>query len=147
MRLISSLILLAGFSRPLSSLPSSPSLSRRAQQCGQYQSTTTGPYTLLTNGWGMFSIIAPGKTRIGSSSIGWSSGTGSQCSEINSVSAGNILAWDTTWSWANGPNQVKSYTNVQTNIAKKPLGQYTSMPTSWSWRLVSTLSNFPPLLH
>lgn len=56
-----------------------PVLDERAtQQCGQYQSQSNGAYTLSTNGWG------------------WSSGTGSQCSEINSVS-GNTIAWDTTW--------------------------------------------------
>ena len=78
-----------------------PSLEMRAtQQCGQYQSQQSGGYTLSTSGWG------------------WSSGTGSQCSEINSVTSGSI-AWDTTWTWSGTATQVKSYTNVQKSFTQK----------------------------
>lgn len=99
---------------------SSPDLEKRAQQCGQYQLQSQGPYTLATNGWG------------------WSTGTGSQCSQINSVS-GNTIAWDTTWTWSGAPTSVKSYTNVQQNsYARKPLRQYTSMPTTWRWSQTGT---------
>ena len=88
---------------------------RVTSQCGQYSTLTSGPYSLYTNGWG------------------WSYGTGSQCSEIDSLS-GSTIAWSTTWSWANGPNNVKSYTNVEIGMTSKPLSQYKSIPTSWTWR-------------
>ncbi|KAI7220634.1 hypothetical protein KC333_g2238 [Hortaea werneckii] len=93
---------------------------RATQQCGQYQTQYNGPYSLATNGWG------------------WSTGTGSQCSEINSVS-GNTIAWDTTWSWSGGPTSVKGYTNIQQqSYPKKQLGQYSSMPTTWKWSYTGT---------
>ena len=94
-------------------------LPRATAQCGQYQSQASGPYTLYTNGWG------------------WSSGTGSQCSQIDSLT-GNTLAYSTTWSWSGTPNQVKSYTNVETTFTKKQLNAYTSMPTAWKWSYIGT---------
>jgi len=98
-------------------------VSRATQQCGQYQSQSSGPYTLSTNGWG------------------WATGKGSQCSEINSLT-GNSLAWDTTWTWSGGPTSVKSYTNVQTYFSQKQLSAYTSIPTTWNWGYTGTnLSN------
>ena len=101
--------------------PHAEGLSERAvQQCGQYQTQYQGPYNLATNGWG------------------WSTGTGSQCSQINSVS-GNTIAWETSWSWSGGPTSVKSYTNVQQNsYSRKPLSQYTSIPTTWKWSQTGT---------
>ena len=92
----------------------------RAAQCGQYQSQSLGPYTLYTNGWG------------------FSSGTGSQCSQIDSYSSSAGLAWSTTWSWSGTPNQVKSYTNVETGFTKKQIGTYTSMPATWKWGYTGT---------
>ncbi|MCJ1310440.1 hypothetical protein MMC25_004104 [Agyrium rufum] len=100
--------------------PPSQTLEKRVtSQCGQYQSQSSGAYTLYTNGWG------------------WSYGTGSQCSQIDSLT-GNNIAWDTTWTWANGPNNVKSYTNVETSMTSKPLSQYTSIPTNWTWSYAGT---------
>jgi xyloglucan-specific endo-beta-1,4-glucanase len=93
--------------------------TRATSQCGQYQSQSSGAYTLYTNGWG------------------WSSGTGSQCSQIDSLS-GSTLAWSTTWSWSGTSNQVKSYTNVETGFTKKQIGGYTSIPTTWKWSYTGT---------
>lgn len=31
---------------------------------------------------------------------------------------GNSVSWRTIWEWANGPNNVKSYANVEHNTAK-----------------------------
>ncbi|KAK5701700.1 hypothetical protein LTR97_004518 [Elasticomyces elasticus] len=92
---------------------------RATQQCGQYQQQSNGGYTLSTNGWG------------------WSSGTGSQCSEINSVS-GTTIACDTTWSWSGTATQVKSYTNVQSGFTQKQLSQYSTIPTTWKWSYTGT---------
>jgi xyloglucan-specific endo-beta-1,4-glucanase len=100
-------------------LPSNPLIPRATSQCSQYTSQSSGPYTLYTNGWG------------------WSSGTGSQCSQIDSLSGSN-LAWSTTWSWSGTPNQVKSYTNVETGFTKKQISTYTSMPTTWKWNYTGT---------
>ncbi|KAL6720882.1 hypothetical protein ACLMJK_002807 [Lecanora helva] len=88
---------------------------RGASQCGQYSSISTGTFTIASNEWGA------------------SYGSGSQCSQINSLS-GSSLGWQTTWSWANNPNNVKSYTNVVSSTTScKQLSAYTKIPTTWSW--------------
>ncbi|KAL8866838.1 MAG: hypothetical protein Q9174_006050 [Haloplaca sp. 1 TL-2023] len=84
---------------------------RGPSQCGQYTSVSTGSYTIYANQWGA------------------STGTGSQCSQIDGLT-GSSLAWSTTWSWSGSPNSVKSYTNVETPFTRKPISQYTSIPTS-----------------
>ena len=113
------LLALAGMLAPSFAAPAASLEPRYSQMCGQYQSATAGPYTLYTNGWG------------------WSYGTGSQCSEIDSFS-GNTIAWDTTWNWANvssgyGQYNVKSFTNVEASMTSKPLSQYDSIKTTWAW--------------
>ena len=109
------LLALAATFAPSLAAPTQTLERRVASQCGQYQSLSTGGYTLYTNEWGA------------------SYGSGSQCSQIDGLS-GSTLAWSTTWSWANSPNQVKSYTNVEISMTSKPLSQYVSIPTSWTWR-------------
>jgi xyloglucan-specific endo-beta-1,4-glucanase len=100
--------------------PSKTLEERATQQCGQYQSQSSGAYTLATNGWG------------------WQYATsGSQCSEIDGIS-GNSISWDTTWTWAGGPTNVKSYTNVQSSLTQKQLSAYTSIPTTWKWTYTGT---------
>lgn len=36
------------------------------------------------------------------------------------------------------PNQVKSYTNVETGFTKKQLSAYTTIPTTWKWSYTGT---------
>ena len=86
-----------------------------ASQCGQWDSTVTGSYTLYQDLWGE------------------SAGTGSQCSSVTSLSGTN-LAWTTSWNWSGGPYNVKSFANAVVKITSKPLSQYKSMITSWKWR-------------
>ncbi|KAL8992672.1 MAG: hypothetical protein Q9169_006921 [Polycauliona sp. 2 TL-2023] len=97
------------------SVPTKVLAPRGPSQCGQYSSISTGSYTVYSNQWGA------------------STGTGSQCSQIDALT-GTSLAWSTTWSWSRNENSVKSYTNVETPFTRKQLSQYTSIPTSWSWR-------------
>ncbi|KAL8636861.1 MAG: hypothetical protein Q9226_009196, partial [Calogaya cf. arnoldii] len=102
------LLLVYAFSAPTKVLePRGPSPR------GQYTSISTGGHTVYANQWGA------------------STGTGSQCSQIDALT-GTSLAWTTTWSWSGKQNSVKSYTNVESPFARKPLSQYTSIPTSWS---------------
>ncbi|KAL8853716.1 MAG: hypothetical protein Q9221_001527 [Calogaya cf. arnoldii] len=92
---------------------------RGPSQCGQYTSISIGSYTVYANQWGA------------------STGSGSQCSQIDNLS-GTSLAWSTTWSWSGNENSVKSYTNVESPFTRKPLSQYSSIPTSWSWSYSGT---------
>ena len=70
---------------------------------------------------------------------GMATGTGSQC--LDSASGGDPVAWSTTWSWENiasdntAENYIKSYANAYNpSIACQALGDYKTIPTSWSWR-------------
>ena len=100
---------------PLLAAPTKVLEPRGPSQCGQYSSIATTGYTIYSNEWGA------------------SSGTGSQCSQIDGLT-GTSLAWSTTWTWSGTPNQVKSYTNVEAPMTSKPLSQYSSIPTTWKWR-------------
>ncbi len=101
---------------PALAAPSKALEPRGASQCAQYSSISTGTFTISSNEWGA------------------SEGSGSQCSQINSLS-GSSLGWQTTWTWANNPNNVKSYTNVESSTTScKQLSAYKTIPTTWSWR-------------
>ncbi|KAL8759602.1 MAG: hypothetical protein Q9199_000646 [Rusavskia elegans] len=110
----SHLIALASLFVVCLSAPTKVLTPRGPSQCGQYSSISTGSYTIFSDQWGA------------------SIGTGSQCSQIDGLT-GTSLAWSTTWSWSGNENSVKSYTNVETPYTKKPISQYTSIPTSWKW--------------
>ncbi|KAI9656127.1 MAG: hypothetical protein M1831_004698 [Alyxoria varia] len=102
----------------------SKTLERRQQsQCGQYSSISSGGFTLAANQWGANTAGT----------------TGSQCSYITGVANGNSLQWYTTWTWANNPNQVKSYTNVvKPSVPLKAINSYRSIPTSIQWSYTGT---------
>ncbi|KAL5532295.1 hypothetical protein ACEPAF_5864 [Sanghuangporus sanghuang] len=76
----------------------SPTLERRqvdtSQHCGQWDTVTAEQYTLFLNLWGI------------------SGATGSQCSQITSLTD-SAIAWETTWQWSGAT--------------------ISSMPTSWEW--------------
>ncbi|THH13788.1 hypothetical protein EW146_g6481 [Bondarzewia mesenterica] len=60
-------------------------------------------------------------------------GVGSQNSTLISTS-GNSVSWSTNYTWANSPNNVKSYANVESNTAKGvQLSAITTAPTTWRW--------------
>ncbi|KAI0741379.1 endocellulase [Daedaleopsis nitida] len=82
---------------------------------GQYDCLSAGSYTLCQNLWGE------------------SAGVGAQNTTLISTS-GNTVSWRTQWTWQNGPNNVKSYANVNHNTAKGvQLSAVTSAPTVWQW--------------
>lgn len=109
--------LLATFA-PTSAAPNRTIKARGVSQCGTYASTSTGTFTIGADEWGS------------------SYGTGSQCSQINGLE-GNSLAWQTTWTWANGDSNVKSYTHVNSSTTScKQISAINSIPTTWSWKCV-----------
>ncbi|KAJ7604649.1 glycoside hydrolase family 12 protein [Roridomyces roridus] len=93
-----------------------PEVEERATSfCGQWDTTTAGPYTLFLDQWGLS----------GASS-------GSDCATINTVN-GNTVAWSTTWSWTGGTG-VKSFTNLGANSGlNKQLSAIKSIPAVWTW--------------
>ena len=92
-------------------------------ECGQWDLITTGSFTLYQDLWNM------------------QSGSGSQCTAVDSLSSnGNTLAWHTEWSWNDGPTTPKSYANAVGNLTSKPLNQLSSISTDWAFRYSTHLS-------
>jgi len=82
--------------------------------CGQWDTTTSGPYILYNNLWGE------------------SGATGSQCTSLSSIS-GTDIAWKTTWNWSGGSG-VKSFANVALNSGlNKQISAIKSIPSTWQW--------------
>lgn len=88
--------------------------------CSQYSSYSSGPYTVNNNLWGE------------------SSGSGSQCTYVNSISNSGV-SWSTTWNWQGSSSQVKSYANSQlSGLTKKLVSSLHSIPTSVQWGYSNT---------
>ncbi|KAI0646322.1 concanavalin A-like lectin/glucanase [Trametes meyenii] len=86
-----------------------------SSHCGQWDTVTAGPYSLLLDLWGK-----DGAT------------SGSQCANLVSLS-GSTVAWKTTWQWTGGSG-VKSFSNIQLNQGlNKQLSAIKSIPTTWKW--------------
>lgn len=110
--LIVPLALLAVGSPTLADLESRASIDT-SSHCGQWDTVTAGPYSLLLDQWG-----ASGAT------------SGSQCANLVSMS-GTTISWVTKWTWTGG-NGVKSFTNVQLNQGiNKQLSAISSMPVGF----------------
>ncbi|KAJ7441475.1 endocellulase, partial [Mycena galericulata] len=89
---------------------------------GQNLCLPAGGYTLCQNLWGE------------------SAGVGSQNSTLTSSSTQSV-SWATSYTWANNPNNVKSYANVESLKAKGvQLSNIASAPTSWSWNYATQSS-------
>jgi len=102
----------------LSAASPTPVIDRRAvgdPMCGDWDLITTGPYTLYNNLWGKGAATS-----------------GSQCTTLDKVS-GSVLSWHSTWSWAGGQYNVKSYPNVVVATQQVPLSKIKSIETTWKW--------------
>ncbi|RAL17052.1 glycoside hydrolase family 12 protein [Aspergillus homomorphus CBS 101889] len=82
--------------------------------CEQYGTYSSGAYTVNNNLWGE------------------GSGSGSQCTTVNSASS-NGISWSTNWNWSGGENSVKSYANSGISFDKKLVSQVAKIPTSAQW--------------
>lgn len=98
-----------------------PTLEERAAvtKCGQWDTVATGSYTVFQNLWNITGF------------------TGSQCTTVTSDTS-NSLVWSTSWSWAGGSSQVKSYANAGLNMAAKQVSAISTIPSTWKWRLVTS---------
>lgn len=90
--------------------------------CGQYDTTAHGQYTVINNLWGE------------------SSGSGSQCAFVDSISDSGV-SWHTTWTWSGGDSSVKSYVNSQLEFGKQLVSRISSIPTSVQWSYDNTNIN------
>lgn len=98
-------------------IPTATLEKRAATYCGQWDSVVTGTYTVYNNLWGESAATS-----------------GSQCTTVTS-DVSNSLVWSTSWTWAGGPYNVKSYANaVVTQATQKQLSAISTIPTTWKWR-------------
>lgn len=84
--------------------------------CDSWGSLETGGYTIYHNNWGASEATS-----------------GSQCTYFDSLS-GTTVAWHTSWTWAGGSSNVKSYSNVAVEDVNKQLSAVSSIPSTWKWR-------------
>lgn len=89
---------------------------RSTTYCGSYGSETAGQYTFYHNNWGSSSATS-----------------GSQCTTFNDLQS-NTASWSTSWTWAGGSSNVKSYSNVAVANVNKQLSSISSINSIWKWR-------------
>lgn len=95
--------------------PPTPHKQASVPMSGQYDCEAAGEYLLCQNLWGE------------------NAGVGSQNSTFIG-SNGDAVSWTTSWNWANNPNNVKSYANVESNNTKGvQLSAIQEAPTQWTW--------------
>jgi len=83
--------------------------------CGQWDTVATGSYTVYQDLWNEGQATS-----------------GSQCTTVTSDTSGTLV-WSTSWTWAGGSNQVKSYANAVVSSTKKQISAISSIPTTWKW--------------
>jgi len=84
-----------------------------ADFCGQWDTTTTSSgYTIFNNLWGESAATS-----------------GSQCTGLDS-SSGNTVAWHTSWTWAGGNFNVKSFANAGKSFTPGLVSSLASVPTT-----------------
>jgi len=104
-----------------SALAAPVALQERATTiCGQWDTNVQAPYTIFQDLWGEASATS-----------------GSQCTTITGITSGK-LAWSTSWTWAGGPGQVKSFANADIPTIGKELSTITTIPTVWDWSYTGT---------
>lgn len=87
--------------------------------CEQYGVQTGGGYIVNNNLWGQ------------------DSGTGSQCTTVDSIS-GSGVEWHTTWTWSGGEDSVKSYANSGLQFDPVLVRDTSSMQSTADWSYDNT---------
>jgi len=88
--------------------------------CGQWDTVTEGTYTVYQDLWGEAQATS-----------------GSQCTTVTGLT-GSTLAWSTSWTWAGGSSDVKSYANAALQDIGKELSGISSIPSTWDWSYTSS---------
>ncbi|KAL8790104.1 MAG: hypothetical protein Q9213_000806 [Squamulea squamosa] len=118
---LSILSLLATLS-PSLAVPSKHLRRAAGQTCEQFTPITSGVYEVQNNAWGAI----PG---------------GQSCVKIGGKpSAGDTVAWSSTFNWGGEASAIKAYPNAQA-VSKtpcKPLNEYKTMPSIFNWSVSTT---------
>ncbi|KAJ4422628.1 hypothetical protein N0V82_002747 [Gnomoniopsis sp. IMI 355080] len=97
--------------------PVDSALQKRATKfCDAFGSVSASPYVFYHNNWGASAATS-----------------GSQCTTFNDLSNGSTASWSTSWTWAGGPYNVKSYSNVALEGINKQLSAVKSIESTWAW--------------
>ncbi|KAJ5712993.1 uncharacterized protein N7483_010174 [Penicillium malachiteum] len=97
------------------------SISKRSTEtCDQWGTITTGSYIVYNDLWGEDYATS-----------------GEQCVGVTSLS-GTDLAWYTTWTWAGGSSNVKSYASAALQFTAATLSSITSIESTWKWSYSTT---------
>ncbi|KAK1982103.1 xyloglucan-specific endo-beta-1,4-glucanase A [Colletotrichum cereale] len=89
--------------------------------CGSSGSVSAGGLTIYHNNYGEKQATS-----------------GSQCTTFQSLDSGSVT-WSTSWNWAGGKGQVKSFSNVALENVNKPLSAIKSIPSKWTWSYTGSL--------
>ena len=93
-----------------------PLQARSTTLTGSFASVVTGAYTVYQNLWGEADATS-----------------GSQTLTLDSESDGTVV-WSTSWTWAGGSDDVKSYDNIALTTTGIQISSISSIPTVYQWR-------------
>jgi xyloglucan-specific endo-beta-1,4-glucanase len=83
--------------------------------CKDYEYASSNGYEINNNIWGRSFATS-----------------GTQCTYVDSLSSTGAK-WHSTWTWAGGKDNVKSYVYSGRQITKKPVSQYSNLETEAYW--------------
>jgi len=89
--------------------------ARSTQICGQWDTLNQAPYVIYQDLWNQGAATS-----------------GSQCTTLDGFTNGR-LTWSTSWTWAGGSSDVKSYANAAIQDIGKELSAVSSIPSTWDW--------------
>lgn len=93
-----------------------PALKERSTEtCDQWGEIETGSYIVYNDLWGEAEATS-----------------GSQCTTVNSLT-NNILSWSTSWSWAGGSTDVKSFADVSLVFTPAELSSISTITAVWEY--------------
>ncbi|KAJ6037215.1 hypothetical protein N7540_001494 [Penicillium herquei] len=101
-------------------IPTRSVSKRSTETCDQWGTITTGSYIVYNDLWGEDYATS-----------------GDQCVGVTSLS-GTTLAWYTTWTWAGGSSNVKSFANAALSFTAATLSSISSIESTWKWSYSGT---------
>lgn len=109
--------------------PTASLKERSTETCDQWGTIETGSYIVYNDLWGESYATS-----------------GSQCTTVSGLTNG-ILSWSTSWTWAGGSSNVKSYANAALDFTATELSAISSLTAVWSWRWVTGSRSTSRFVH
>ncbi|KAF3769762.1 family 12 glycoside hydrolase [Cryphonectria parasitica EP155] len=93
---------------------------RSTETCDQWGEIETGSYIVYNDLWGEADATS-----------------GSQCTTVTAVTNG-IIEWSTSWTWAGGSSDVKSFADVSLVFTPTELSALSDIQAVWEWSYSGT---------